>query len=135
MKKQTFLLIVGIYGALLGLLLILMPNVLFQGYGFPKISDIPHDILIGTANDFIFYAGVNSLGVGVLCLLSRNGIKLKTVFLVGAIVFLICGMMVMYKNINGNTPIAAWVDMLVRTTIGLGFFYYYFQEKESFQTT
>ena len=130
MKKETFLLIVGIYGALLGLLLIIFPDALFKGYGFPNIKDIPHEVLIGTASDFIFYTGVNSLGVGVLCLLSRNGIELKTVFLVGAIVFLVCGMMVMYKNINGNTPVSAWVDMIVRMTIGLGFLYYYFQEKE-----
>ena len=129
-KKQTFLLIVGIYATLLSLVIILFPDLLFQTYGFPKIQDIPHDILIGTARDFIFYTGVNSFGIGLLALLSRNGAKLKTVFLVSAIIFLGCGIMVIYKNATANAPISAWIDMIIRMSIGGGFLYYYFQEKE-----
>jgi peptidoglycan/LPS O-acetylase OafA/YrhL len=130
MKKQTFLTITGVYAVLLSLVLILAPNFIFQAYGFPKIADIPHEILIGTAQDFIFYTGVNSLGIGILALLSIKGIRLKSVFLVGAIVYIGCGLMVIYENATEKAPISAWIDMAIRLSIGFGFLYYYFTEKE-----
>jgi len=129
MKKQTFLLIAGIY-SLLGLVLMFAPDVLFQSYGFSTIDAIPHEELVITVRDFMFYTGANAFGLGFLYLLSRNGATLKTVYLTGAIVFIVCGLFAIYRNANASTTAFAWVDMSVRLGIGLGFAYYYFTEKE-----
>ena len=130
MKKQTFLLIAGIYSLLIGVVLMFIPDVIFQSYGFPTIDTLPPKELLSTTKDFIFYTGANALGLGVLYFLTIKGANNKGVLLTGAIAVTLCGIYCIYRNGNANTPIAAWVDMTVRTTIGLGFLYYYFQEKE-----
>ena len=130
MKKQTFLLLAAIYSALIGLVLIFVPDVLFQSYGFPKIDDIPHDILLGTAKDFMFYTGANSLAFGVVFFISREGANNKAVLLGGAVAIIACALFAIYRNGNSNTPIVAWIDMAVRLAAGLGLLYYYFKEKE-----
>jgi|JI10StandDraft_1071094.scaffolds.fasta_scaffold626911_3 hypothetical protein len=131
MKKQTFLLIAGIYSLLIGVVLMATPDTIFQSYGFPTIEAIPHEQLIITARDFMFYTGANALGLGVLYILSRSRATSKTVFLTGTIVLILCAIFTIYRNAAFVTTAFAWVDMLVRLGIGLGFAYYYFTEKDS----
>jgi hypothetical protein len=45
-------------------------------------------------------------------------------------VYIGCGLMVIYKNATSIAPISAWIDMAIRLSIGIGFLYYYFTEKE-----
>jgi hypothetical protein len=130
MKKQTFLLLGSIYSTLIGVVLIFIPNSIFQAYGFPSIDQIPHEVLIGTAKDFIFYTGVNALALGIIYYFAIKGTSNKSVFLAGAIALIVCGIYIIYRNGNANTPIAAWIDMAIRLGGGLGFLYYYFTEKE-----
>lgn len=131
MKKQTFLLLASIYSALIGVMLMFAPNLIFQTYGFPTIDQIPHEILIGTAKDFIFYTGANAIALGVLYYLSIKEANNKAVLLAGAIALVICGIFAIYRNGTAHTPIAAWIDMAIRLGGGLGFLYYYFTEKET----
>lgn len=130
MKKETFLLFGSIYSSLIGLILIFIPNTIFQAYGFPTIEQIPHEVLIGTAKDFIFYSGANALALGVLYYLTIKGANNKSVLLAGGIALTLCGIYCIYRNGNANTPIVAWIDMAIRLGGGLGFLYYYFTEKE-----
>ena len=130
MKKQTFLLLASIYSALIGIVLIFVPNLIFQAYGFPTIEAIPHEILIGTAKDFMVYTGINALALGIIYYQTIKGANNKSVLLAGAIALIVCGIYIIYKNGNANTPIAAWIDMAIRLAGGLGFAYYYFTEKE-----
>lgn len=130
MKKQTFLLLASIYSALIGVVLIFAPNSIFQAYGFPSIEQIPHEVLIGTAKDFIFYTGANALALGLIYYQTIKGINSKSILLAGAVALIACGIYCLYRNGNANTPIAAWIDMAIRLGGGLGFLYYYFTEKE-----
>ena len=130
MKKQTFLLLAAIYSTLIGLVLMFVPNVIFQTYGFPSIENIPHEVLIGTAKDFIFYSGVNALALGIIYYFAIKGTNNKSVLLAGAVAIIICGIFAIYRNGNANTPIVAWIDMAIRLGFGLGFLYYYLTEKE-----
>ncbi len=130
MKKQTFLTIAAVYSVLIGLVLMLIPDTIFQSYGFPKIDDIPHETLIGTARDFMFYTGANALALGVLYIFSRNGANNKSVLLAGSIALIFCALFAFYKNLAFTIPAFGWIDMSVRLAIGIGFLYYYFQEKE-----
>jgi hypothetical protein len=131
MTKHTFLTIASAYSVVIGLVLILVPDSIFQSYGFPKIEDIPQDMLIGTAKDFIFYTGANALGLGVIYFMSRHVAHHKAVLLGGALVLILCAIMVIYRNANANTPILAWVDMGIRLAVGLGFLYYYLRDGKS----
>ena len=133
MKKQTFLTIASLYSVLIGLVLMFVPDTIFQSYGFPKIADIPHEMLIQTARDFMFYTGANALALGVLYIMSRNGAQNKAVLLAGTIALLVCAVYVIYQNASQpQTSAFAWIDMMVRLAIGFGFLYYYFKEKEQF---
>ncbi|GGD57820.1 hypothetical protein GCM10011514_22400 [Emticicia aquatilis] len=71
-----------------------VPNVIFQTYGFPTIDQISHEVLIGTAKNFIFYSGANAVALGVLYYLSIKGANNKTVLLAGVIALVICGIFV-----------------------------------------
>ncbi len=130
MTRKTFLLLASIYSTLIGVVLMFVPNAIFQTYGFPTIDQIPPEILIGTAKDFIFYSGANAVALGVLYYLSIKGANNKAVLLAGAIALTICGIFAIYRNGNATTPIIAWVDLFIRLGGGLGFLYYYFTEKE-----
>ncbi len=134
MTRKTFLLLASIYSILIGVVLMFVPNVIFQTYGFPTIDQIPHEVLIDTAKDFIFYTGANALALGVLYYLSIKGANNKAVLLAGAIALTICGIFAIYRNGNANTPIVAWVDLFIRLSGGVGFLYFYFTEKEKNQS-
>ena len=130
MKKQTFLLLAGIYSMQIGLVLIFAPNAIFQGYGFATIEETPPAEQLRALHDFIFYTGANAIALGVLYILSMKTANHKALLLAGAIAIILCAVYIIYRNASANTPIAAYIDMAIRLLIGLGFIYYYFQEKE-----
>jgi hypothetical protein len=128
MNRSVFLLIVGLYTALVALAMIFVPEAALKNYGIPAI-DVHH---IG----LIQFLGISNGVLGLLLLLNRNApnsVPLQTLLLGLAVLSLAGVLLGAYRTYILNIPGNAFFlgDSLLRLALGLGFLYFYNRETKS----
>jgi ABC-type sugar transport system permease subunit len=127
MSRSIFLLINGIYGAVLALSMIFAPTAALESYGAANI-DLNH---ISTMQ----FLGVANLGFAALAFLNRNApnsIALRNSLLATAIVVFGGVVLGLYNAYAMNVPYSTFFigDTLFRLALGLAILYFYNQESK-----
>lgn len=130
MSRSVFLLIVGIYNALLALSMIFMAEPSLKNYGVPAV-DLAHISVMQ-------YLGVTNGGLALLCFLNRkapSSVGLRNTLLTLAVTGLAGIIKGLYDIFVLHPPMSAFFigDSLFRLVLGLGFVYFYNQETKQAQ--
>lgn len=125
MSRSLFLLIAGIYSALLGLMMLFMAEPSLKNYGLPTV-DLAHISIMQ-------YMGLANLGFGVLSLLNRNvpnSAALRNGLLALCIVVLGGVLKGIYDIVILHPPMSGFFigDTVLRLALGLGCLYFYNRE-------
>ena len=125
MSRSLFLLILGIYDALLALTMIFMAEPSLKNYGAPTV-DLTHISVMQ-------YLGTTTGSVALLCFLSRNApnsVGLRNSLLVIGVVGFSGILKGLYDIFVLHPPMSAFFigDTVLRLVLALGVFYFYNQE-------
>lgn len=125
MSRSVFLLIVGIYNALLALSMIFMAEPSLKNYGVPAV-DLAHISVMQ-------YLGVTNGGLAILCFLNRNApnsVGLRNALLMLAITGLAGIVKGLYDLFILHPPMSAFFvgDTVFRLALSAGLLYFYNRE-------
>ena len=125
MSRSLFLLITGIYTALLSLSMVFATEMSLISYGTPQV-DLSHISIMQ-------FLGVSSMGLGLLALLNRrapNSVALCNTRLALAVTMLAGIVLGIYHVYLLDVPFSTFfvVDSLFRLALGLGYLYFYDRE-------
>ncbi len=126
MSRKTFILIICIYGFLLGGVMFLFPAFAVQNFG-GNVNNIDE---VSTMRFF----GALHIGYDFIGLSIRNTTDskvVKTYFLATAFVFLASLGTGLYYTFSGQIPMKEnyWIDIAIWTSLGLGCIYFWNKEK------
>lgn len=130
MSRALFLLITGIYNALLALSMIFMAGESLKIYGVPAV-DLAHISVMQ-------YLGVSTGGIGLLAFLNRNApnsVSLRNALLVLAVTGFAGIVKGLYDIFVLHPPMSAFFigDTVFRLALSIGFVYFYNQETKLVQ--
>jgi small basic protein len=125
MSRSLFLLIVGIYAALLATAMLFAPKAALENYGILSV-DINHSNLIQ-------FLGVSTGALSGLMLHNRNApnsFALRSLLLTLAVHSTAGAVLGMYHTYVQHTPSSTFfvVDSVFRLALGAGFLYFYTRE-------
>lgn len=125
MSRSVFLLIVGVYNALLALSMIFMAEPSLKNYGVPAV-DLAHISVMQ-------YLGVTNGGLAILCFLNRNApnsVGLQNALLMLAITGLAGIVKGLYDIFVLHPPMSAFFigDTVLRLALSVGLLYFYNRE-------
>ena len=125
MSRSLFLLITGIYTALLSLSMVFATEMALISYGTPQV-DLSHISIMQ-------FLGVSNIGLGLLALLNRhtpNSVALRNTLLALAVTMLAGIVLGIYHVYLLDVPFSTFfvVDSLFRLALGLGYLYFYNRE-------
>lgn len=127
MSRSLFLLILGIYDALLALSMIFMAEPSLKNYGAPTV-DLTHIAVMQ-------YLGTSTAALALLCFLSRNApnsVGLRNSLLVIGVTGLAGVLKGLYDIFVLHPPISPFFigDTVLRLALALGVFYFYNRESK-----
>ncbi len=127
MSRPVFLLIVGIYNALLALSMIFMAEPSLKNYGVPAV-DLAHISVMQ-------YLGVTNGGLAILCFLNRNvpnSAGLQNALLMLALTGLAGIIKGLYDIFVLHPPMSTFFigDTVFRLALSLGLLYFYNAERK-----
>lgn len=127
MKNKTFILILAIYGLLLGGMMLFNATGTLQGFGLPN-PDQSHIALIQ-------YLGQTNIGLVVLAFLIRNTKEpstIKSIFLAFAFIAFTAELLGCYHIfiVKIATSTFSWVDTSIRLFMGFTSLYFAFRKNE-----
>jgi uncharacterized membrane protein YsdA (DUF1294 family) len=125
MSRSLFLLLVGLYAALIAVAMIFAPEAALKNYGIPTV-DVNHI-------DLIQFLGGSTGALSGLMLHNRtapNSFALRSLLLVLAVHSVAGAVLGMYHTYVQHTPSSTFfvVDSLFRLALGAGFLYFYTRE-------
>jgi uncharacterized membrane protein len=128
MSRSLFLLLVGLYAALIAVAMIFAPEAALNNYGIPTV-DVNHI-------DLIQFLGVSTGALSGLMLHNRNApnsFALRSLLLVLAVSSVAGAVLGIYHTYVQHTPSSTFfvVDSLFRLALGAGFLYFYTRESKS----
>ncbi|WP_461127935.1 hypothetical protein [Spirosoma aerophilum] len=127
MSRPTFLLIAGIYSALLAFSMVFTPEMALKNYGVPRV-DVSHISIMQ-------FLGINIGSFAILLFLNRNtptSYTLRTLLLAEAVNVLAGIILGIYHVYGLNVPFSAFFvgDTIFRFVLGIGFLYFYNQKPD-----
>ena len=125
MNRSVFLLIAGVYSALLAVSMVFIPEASLRNYGVPSV-----DLSYISVMQFL---GLSNAGFAIMALLNRNAsssFSLRTILLAEAVNILAGVVLGVYHVYGLNVPHSSFFmgDSLLRLAFGLGFMYFYNRE-------
>lgn len=122
MTRSLFLLVAGIYSAVLAVVMVFFTEASLKNYGVPTV-DVTHISVMQ-------FLGVAIGAFGLLPLLNRNApnsFSLRTILMAQAYVWLAGVVLCLYHVYVLHVPFSAFFvgDSLFRLALGLGFLYFY----------
>lgn len=125
MNRPAFLLLTGIYSALLAISMVFAPEMALKNYGVPSV-DVSHIAVMQ-------FLGLSVGGFSIMLFLNRNApnsFALRTLLLAEAANTLAGVILGVYHTYVLQVPISAFFvgDSVLRMALGIGFLYFYNQE-------
>ncbi len=130
MTRSLFLLLAGIYSAVLAVAMVFFTEASLKNYGVPTV-DVTHISVMQ-------FLGVATGAFGLLSLLNRNvpnSFSLRTILMAQGYVSLARVLLGIYHVYVFHVPFSAFFvgDTLFRLALGLGFVYFYNRESRQAQ--